>query len=245
MKASEFLKMMQTYSQSVSETGYRDDQLERGLVTLRECGQEETFIVLAKSGKYRLMDARTLQVLENHDLNENWKDLEEKELERFSPFQVCEGGLLEKTAADETSYAQLLEAAKTRIQEKEAEAAKNFAGSDVPVRPAFTGVRHGKHETFRFYTKNGMQVSIYRGGEFEQYLNARRFYEKKQLPRLARLQERKGLIFTVTASNDFLRKNGEKQRAAALMAVIREIENYFDGAVKCSTYEPYPEEIWL
>ena len=117
--------------------------------------------------------------------------------------------------------------------------------SDVPVRPAFTGVRHGKHETFRFYTKNGMQIRIYRSGEFEQYLNERRFYEKKQLPRLARLSERKGLLFTVTASNDFLKKNVEKQRSAAMMSVIREIENYFSGAVRCSTYDAYPEGIWL
>ncbi len=236
---------MQTYQQSISETGYRDDQLERGLVTLRETGQEETFIVLVKAGKYRLLDAGTLRVLESHDLNDSWKELEGKDLERYSPFQIAVGGLLEKTENSDVSYARLLSDAKARIQEKEAEAARNFAGSDVPVRPAFTGVRHGRHETFRFYTKNGMEISIYRGGEFEQYLNARRFYEKKQLPRLARLSERKGLIFTITASNEFMRRNVDKQRASAVMSVIREIEQYFSGAVKCSTYDAYPEGIWL
>ena len=245
MKVSEFLNMMQTYQQSISETGYRDDQLERGLITIREAGQDATFLVLVKTGKYRLLDSETLKVLEVHDDKEDWKALEEKDMERFSPFQIMAGGLLEKVEASEVSYAQLLAGAKEKIQEKEAEAAKNFAGSDVPVRPAFTGVRHGKHETFRFYTKNGMQIRIYRSGEFEQYLNERRFYEKKQLPRLARLSERKGLIFTVTASNDFLKKNVEKQRSAAMMSVIREIENYFSGAVRCSTYDAYPEGIWL
>ena len=49
-------------------------------------------------------------------------------MERYSPFQIMAGGLLEKVENNEVSYAELLAGAKEKIQEKEAEAAKNFAG---------------------------------------------------------------------------------------------------------------------
>ena len=207
------------YEQAREETGFSDRQYRRGYVTLRETDRsEDTFFVLFDTGNWAEMDLISLKVLQVHPGCEDWRQLEGKELVRFLPFRVIDCGYFPLSENPQNS---VLKEAKKRIQEQEQVSRRHFEGTRSQITPAFTG----DESCFRFYSRNGMEVCIYTVREWIREANCRRYYRRPQLPRNKEIESKKGYYYTVTASEDFIRKQG-KNLDTALKGTLSEIRRY-------------------
>ena len=219
MQITDVLNMFRNYEESVSTTGYRDEQIQRNYMTVQDPDREDCFLALSENGNVFRSDKMTLKIEEERLGYSGYESLEGKELRRYSPVSLLRYGTLSWAAPKTSSeVSDILRRARERITEAETESRKHFGGTAERILPAFTG----DERIFRFFSKSGFEVRLFTPGEFRRYNEARRYY---MIGRLPYPEEKSDMFLTVSMLEKDI-KARERTLESSMQALKSELKKY-------------------
>ena len=226
MKIEDFIRMASDYEDSAEYVDYRDSQLRKGWVTIREVGDDSKFYGASVGGGIAVISQDTLELLEVDSRPDAWLRLEGMELERYTPFEIVALGSLPAGTGRSDKFSEIRSKVLSNLKAIAKEKRKSLPEGERP-RPA----RVGPDSETWFASENGLQTRFFSGREYERWNESRRFFQKTYLPYAeGKDKKRTAYVMTVVSKADSERygeRLGEEVRRTTREALsLAEVGEY-------------------